>query len=128
MFGMGGKVDTIIGSGAELRGPIHVDGSIVIDGKVEGNVAATERITLGVHAAVKGNLTAPEIIVGGKLHGHVLASVHAEILHSAHIDGDVRTPRLNLHDGATLSGKVSMATAAAEAPETKPNRRQAPSA
>lgn len=126
MFGLGGKVDTIIGTGAELRGPINVDGSIVIDGKVEGAVSASERITLGVHAAVRGNLSAPEVIVGGKLQGHVLASAHAEILASAHIDGDIRTPRLNLHDGATLSGKVSMATAAAEPADPKPNRRQLP--
>ena len=126
MFGMGGKVDTLIGQGAELRGPIVVDGSIVVDGKVDGNINASERITLGIHAAVRGTLTAPEVIVGGKLHGHVHAGHRAEILATAHIDGDIRAPRLNMHDGAALSGKVGMATAAADA-EPKANRRQNPS-
>lgn len=127
MFGLGGKVDTLIGQGAELRGPISVEGSIVIDGKVEGNVSASERITLGLHAAVQGTLQAPEIIVGGKLHGHVHAGIFAEILSSAHIDGDVRTPRLNVQDGATVSGRIGMATARTEAVEGKPNRRHAQS-
>lgn len=122
MFGMGGKVDTILGAGAEAHGPISVDGSIVVDGKVDGNITATERITLGVHAAVRGTLTAPLVVVGGKLHGHVVAGERAEILATAHVDGDIRAPRLHVHDGATLSGKLSMATAAATA-EPKANRR-----
>lgn len=126
MFGLGGKVDTLIGQGAELRGPISVDGSIVVDGKVDGNISATECITLGVHAAVRGTLQAPEIVVGGTLQGVVVASLRAEILGTAHIDGDVRTPRLKLHDGATLSGKVGMSAPDPNA-EPKPNRRtQAP--
>jgi cytoskeletal protein CcmA (bactofilin family) len=125
MFGMGGKVDTLIGQGAELRGPISVDGAIVVDGKVEGSISATERITLGVHAAVRGTLQAPLVVVGGKLHGTVHASERAEILATAHIDGDIRAARLLVEDGATISGKLGMATTAATA-EPKSNRRNHP--
>jgi cytoskeletal protein CcmA (bactofilin family) len=123
MFGQGGKVDTLIGQGAEFKGNISIEGAVVIDGKVDGNVTASERITLGVHAAVKGNLQAPEVIIGGKLHGNVQAGSRGELLASAHVDGDIRAPRLLVHDGATLSGKVGMETAAAELVEFKAARR-----
>lgn len=124
MFGLsGGRIDSIIGAGAEVRGPLSVDGSVVIDGRVDGGVTATERITLGAHAKVVGNLHAPVIIVGGKLHGSVFAEERAEVLASAHIDGDVRAPRLSIAEGATLSGKVAMATAEALAEPKKNNRR-----
>jgi cytoskeletal protein CcmA (bactofilin family) len=123
MFGFGGRIDTIVGAGAELRGPLSVDGAVVVDGRVDGGITATERITLGQNAQVSGNLHAPVVIVGGKLHGSVYAAERAEILASAHIDGDVRAPRLSLADGATLSGKVGMATAAAMAEPRKTNRR-----
>ncbi len=69
MFGLtGGRVDTVLGAGAEFKGNIHVEGSIVIDGKVDGHISASERITLGAHGAVRGNLSAPDITIGGKVH------------------------------------------------------------
>jgi cytoskeletal protein CcmA (bactofilin family) len=123
MFGFGGKVDTVIGQGAEFRGNVNVEGAIVVDGRVDGNVTASERITLGVHAAVCGNLQAPEIIVGGKVDGNVHATVRAELLLSAVVDGDLRTPSLSMHPGALLSGKVSM-DAAADSVDSKLIRKQ----
>ena len=110
MFGLsGGRVDTLIGTGAEFKGNLSIEGSIVIDGKIDGNVVATMRITLGSHAAVRGNLAAPEIIVGGKVHGHVVATGKAQLLSGAHVDGDIKAPKLVVAEGATFSGKVGMA-------------------
>jgi cytoskeletal protein CcmA (bactofilin family) len=62
----GSKVDSILGAGAELKGNLQVEGSCVVDGRIEGNVTASERITLGAHAQVRGNLSAPEVVVGGR--------------------------------------------------------------
>jgi len=118
MFGFGGKIDTLLGQGAEFKGNISVEGSIVIDGKVEGNVNASERITLGLHGHVRGNLSAPEVVIGGKLTGHVLASDRAELLATAHVDGDIKATRLVMLDGAALTGKVGMAEAV---PGAEPN-------
>jgi cytoskeletal protein CcmA (bactofilin family) len=121
MFGMGSRIDTVLGQGSEFRGNISVEGGIVVDGKVEGNVSATERITLGAHGSVKGNLQAPEIVVGGKVQGQVTATGRAELLATAHVDGDVKTPRLVMTEGALFSGKVGMeaAPAAVEAADYK---------
>jgi cytoskeletal protein CcmA (bactofilin family) len=121
MFGLGSRIDTVLGQGAEFRGNISVEGGIVVDGKVEGNVSATERITVGAHGSVKGNLHAPEIVVGGKVQGQVTATSRAEMLATAQVDGDVRTPRLVMTEGALLSGKVGTeaAPAAAEAADYK---------
>jgi cytoskeletal protein CcmA (bactofilin family) len=110
MFGLtGGRVDTVLGAGAEFKGNINVEGSIVIDGKVDGHISASERITLGAHGAVRGNLNAPDITIGGKVHGHVVASTRAQLLPGAHVDGDIKAPKLIVAEGATFSGKVGMA-------------------
>jgi cytoskeletal protein CcmA (bactofilin family) len=121
MFGFGGRVDTLLGTGAEFRGNLTVEGACVIDGRVEGNVTATERVTLGQHGSVKGNVTAPDIVVGGKVSGHVHASGRAELLGGCHIEGDIRTPRLTVAEGARFDGKVGMegAGGALEQPEYK---------
>ena len=121
MFGMGSHIDTVLGEGSEFRGNLSVDGGIVVDGKVEGNINATERITIGVHGSVRGNLAAPEIVVGGKVQGQVTASGRAELLASAQLDGDLRAPKLVMTEGARLSGKIGMdsAPATAEAADYK---------
>ncbi|HTB34250.1 MAG TPA: polymer-forming cytoskeletal protein [bacterium] len=121
MFGMGSRIDTVLGQGAEFRGNISVDGGIVVDGKVEGNINATERITVGAHGSVRGNLYAPEVVLGGKVQGQVTASGRAELLATAQLEGDVRSPKLVITEGALLSGKVGMeaAPAVAEAADYK---------
>jgi cytoskeletal protein CcmA (bactofilin family) len=121
MFGMGSQVDTVLGQGSEFRGNISVEGGIVVDGKVEGNINATERITVGAHGSVRGNLNAPEIVLGGRVQGQVTAAGRAELLATAQLDGDIRTPKLVMTEGALLSGKVGMdaAPAAAEATDYK---------
>lgn len=120
MFGFGSRVDTLLGQGSEVRGQLNVDGGIVVDGKVEGNISATERITVGAHGQVRGNLTAPEVVVGGRVQGLITASGRAELMLGAHVDGDIRAARLTMADGAILTGKVGMETpAGAEAAEYK---------
>jgi cytoskeletal protein CcmA (bactofilin family) len=112
MFGNGAKVDTLVGQGAEFKGNITVEGSIVIDGRVEGNVAASERVTLGTHGNVRGNLSAPEVVVGGKVQGNISCAERAELMASAQVLGDIRAPRMIMADGAQVSGKVGMEPAA----------------
>jgi cytoskeletal protein CcmA (bactofilin family) len=110
MFGLsGGRVDSLIGTGAEFRGNINVEGSIVVDGKVDGNISASGRITLGQHAAVRGNLSAPDIIIGGKVHGQVVSTGRVQLLPGAHVDGDIKVPKLAVAEGANFSGKIGMA-------------------
>ncbi len=126
MFGFGSRgsrIDTLLGAGAEFKGNIQVEGSIVIDGKVDGHINATERITLGSHAAVRGNLNAPHITIGGKVHGHVVGSSRVQLLTGAHVDGDIKAPILNVADGATFSGKIGMAASVQSIPESERSRK-----
>jgi cytoskeletal protein CcmA (bactofilin family) len=102
------RVDSLIGAGAEFKGQIHVEGSIIIDGRVDGNVTANGRITLGKHGAVNGNLHAPEIVIGGKVQGHVVSTGRVQLLPGAHVDGDIKSPSLSVAEGANFSGKVGM--------------------
>jgi len=108
MFGVGARIDTLLGQGAEFRGNITVEGSIVVDGRMEGNISATGRITLGTHGNVRGNLAAPEVVIGGKLHGNVTCGERAELLGSALVNGDIRAPRLAMAEGAQVTGKIGM--------------------
>ena len=103
-----GKVDTMIGPGAEIKGNMHIKGSIYIDGRVEGNVQTEDGIMMGEHGSVKGNLTASNIIIGGKVHGHINGHQRVELLASAVVDGDIKTPRVLIAEGSIFEGTCEM--------------------
>ena len=52
----------IIGEGAEIRAKISGK-IVVIQGRVDGNVAATERIELAAPARLYGNINTPRLII-----------------------------------------------------------------
>jgi cytoskeletal protein CcmA (bactofilin family) len=108
MFGVGAKIDTLLGQGATFHGDASVEGSIVVDGRLEGDVSATDRVTIGTHGLVRGNITAPEVVIGGALHGNINAGERVELLATAQVFGDIRSPKLAMAEGARVSGKVGM--------------------
>lgn len=71
-----GKLDTrgnlTIGENAKVRASIHGD-RIVVAGKVKGDIAATQSLSLIAPAVVEGNITTPRLSVteGAILEGQV---------------------------------------------------------
>ena len=108
MFGIGGKIETVIGEGAEVKGHLHVSGVVYVNGRVHGDVVSDELITLGDKGEVEGDLKAPVVVVGGKLRGHVQASLKVELLSTAMVGGDIHTAKLVVAEGALFEGNCEM--------------------
>ena len=62
----------VIASGGAVRGDLHV-ASVQINGRLKGNVFATERVELGESAAGEGNIAAPRVAMadGGTFNGSI---------------------------------------------------------
>jgi len=90
-----------LGPNDRLVGQLFIEGDLRVSGKVEGQLEATGDIEIAGAGTVSGTVTAyNRLVVGGG------ASL---------IGGDVRVARLQIDDGATFSGHVSMGKAAIEA-------------
>ena len=65
-----------VGAGGELEGDVTAK-SIVVGGKVRGQILATERAELTASAVVNGSVQAPKIIIaeGAHLQGNVAMSI-----------------------------------------------------
>ena len=111
MLGIGGKIETVIGEGAEVQGNLIVSGAVYVNGRVHGDVKSDDIITLGEKGEVEGSLYAPLVVVGGKLRGDVEASVKVELLGKAMVGGDIRSPRLAIAEGALFEGNCEMTQA-----------------
>ncbi|HDQ25500.1 MAG TPA: polymer-forming cytoskeletal protein [bacterium] len=115
MFGKGSSgMDTLVGLGGEFKGDLNVKGTVRIDGKIEGNISASDSVIIGENAVVKGDLHAKNIIIGGKVTGDVIAASKLEILNTGELYGDIRTPRLVINEGVIFEGTCEMERAIQE--------------
>lgn len=64
--------DLLIGTRGRVEATVHAK-NVTIEGKLEGDVSADERVELVASAAVDGNIKAPKIIVadGARFRGNV---------------------------------------------------------
>jgi cytoskeletal protein CcmA (bactofilin family) len=108
MLGFGGKIETVIGEGAEFKGNIHVPGAIFVNGRVHGPVRSDELITLGEKGEVEGDLVAPLVVVAGRLRGNIEAGAKVDLMATASVAGEIRTPKILIAEGAMFEGNCEM--------------------
>jgi cytoskeletal protein CcmA (bactofilin family) len=116
-FGFGeskamGRVETIIGQEASLRGSYNAKHTIHVEGEIYGNVTSEDGIIVGDKGMVRGNLSARSILIGGKVKGNVSASQRLELQATAQVEGDLSAPVLVIEEGAVFEGNCAMEDAA----------------
>ncbi len=98
------KIDTIIGSSTNLKGNLLPEGTIRIDGHLQGDISGADGVIVGKEGAIEGNITAKTVIIGGKVIGNVSASENLEISSSAEVKGDLKYSRISIEEGAIFEG------------------------
>lgn len=81
-----------------------------INGSFEGKLDARGNLTIGENAKVKANITGDRIIIAGKVTGDINATHSVSIIAPAMIQGNIKTPRLSVTEGAVIEGNLSMAS------------------
>jgi cytoskeletal protein CcmA (bactofilin family) len=102
---------TLVGSSARFVGEITGDEDISVQGRVEGNIHVTRRVTVAPSGEIEGDVHARSVVVAGKVKGLIRADERAELLASAVVQGDVRAPKVVIAEGAQLQGSVAMSDA-----------------
>ena len=102
------NIESLISSGVEIKGDINSQGSIRIDGQVEGNLNIKGDLILGEKGKIKGEVRAENIIIAGKLEGKAAAGTRFEIAATGSITGDINATTLIIDEGGTLDGNSRM--------------------
>src|SRR2546426_12797063 len=95
---------TFLGQGAEFKGIMHFEGTIRIDGMVSGAIYSKGTVMLGEHAVIEGDISAGTIVSGGTINGNLTATERVQLLPSAVLNGDLKTPFLKVEEGVQLHG------------------------
>ncbi len=104
------NIDTLISSKVEIRGDVHFSGGVQIDGKVFGNVIASDNsnayIQITDQGFVQGDIRVPQVVVNGRVEGNVYSSKHLELAEKATIAGDVYYNLIEMVMGAAVNGSM----------------------
>jgi cytoskeletal protein CcmA (bactofilin family) len=120
------SVISIIGPGMEVIGECQTDGTIRIEGTVQGTVRAGKAVVVGRDGVVDGEVFTQDAVISGRVRGTLVAESRLELQATCRIDGDVRARRMQLEEGAILNGTIQMGEnfrdppAAALAPPVEP--------
>jgi cytoskeletal protein CcmA (bactofilin family) len=105
-----------IGKSIIIKGDLSGDEDLVIDGRVEGRVSLpNNQVTIGGDGKITAEIEAKSIIVIGKTAGDLNASERVEIQATGVVDGDIRSPRLLIQEGAVVNGTIDMSKAVSPA-------------
>ncbi len=99
---------TFLGKGANFKGIVHFEGTVRIDGRLEGEVHTTGTLVVGDSAVIKGIVTAGTIMTSGKIKGTVTVTEKIQLLKNGMLVGDIRTPSISIEEGAHFHGTNDM--------------------
>ncbi len=100
----------IVAANSVWNGNLRSHGSLRIYGQVEGELVADEEIYVAEGATVNARVAARQVVVAGTVDGTVECSGRLEVLASGRVAGDVTSPSLVVHEGATVEGDLKMRT------------------
>jgi len=99
---------TIIDEFTEVHGRLVSSTSLRIDGKVIGNIEASQEnnisIAIGKSGFVQGDIYAYRIFVVGKVTGNIYCSERVEWHDGPEVTGDVTYGQIGVEPGAKLNG------------------------
>lgn len=106
------EVVSVIGPGMEIIGDIKSDGTVRVEGRVEGSVKAAKSVVVGRDGAVDGDIETQDVVVSGKVVGTITGESRVELQESCRVEGDIRSRRIKLDEGGRVEGRLHMGSEA----------------
>lgn len=99
---------TQIKKGSVINGNMESKHSIRVDGHVAGDLKTDEKVIIGIHGEIGGNLSATDITIEGYVMGDVMAKESLHVSREAEIEGQVFAKEISIEKGAQLNGRIAV--------------------
>src|SRR3989442_3810273 len=83
---------TFLGRGAQFKGIIHFEGTIRIDGRLQGEIHTKGTLMVGEHAVIEGDINADIVVCGGHISGNIAAAEKVQLLATPVVTAAINTP------------------------------------
>ncbi|MFZ3065470.1 MAG: polymer-forming cytoskeletal protein [Nitrospirota bacterium] len=102
------EIIAFLGKGTEFKGVLSYEGTVRIDGKVEGEIITKGTLVVGESAVINAEVAVGTLVCGGKITGNINSKDKAHLLAPATIIGTIKTPVLIIEEGVRFDGKCDM--------------------
>ncbi len=99
---------TLFAKDVQFKGVLNFDGTVRIDGRVEGEIHTTGTLIVGESAIIKGLVSAGVLMNSGKINGKIIATEKIHILKPGVLVGDIKTPLIAIEEGSHFHGMCDM--------------------
>lgn len=121
-------VVSVVAPGMTILGDVTCDGTVRVEGKIEGSIKATKSVVVGKGGRITGDIETQDVVVAGTVIGTVAGASRVELQETCKVEGDIRSRRVKLDEGGQIEGRLHMTTKAAdEKPTGTPHKGAPPS-
>lgn len=114
------SISTFLGSGARVEGLLDFEGTVRLDGKVDGKISGKSgTLIVGESALIKADISVGKAIVMGEIQGSILAAEKIELYPPGKVAGDIEAPVITIEAGAVLNGQCVMKREPSPPPKAK---------
>jgi len=101
-------VVSIIGPGMSVNGDCVTEGTLRVEGRVEGSIRAEKAVVVGTDGVVVGDIHTQDGIVAGHVDGSIVAESRLELQSGSRVEGDIKSRRVKLEEGGFVDGRIEM--------------------
>jgi cytoskeletal protein CcmA (bactofilin family) len=101
-------IENMLGRSCVIRGDFTAEGSIRIDGTIEGSVESRAAVVVGDSGIVRGGVRGSDVVIAGQVVGDIVCSGHLEILAKGRVEGDIDAKSMRIETGGVFCGTSRM--------------------
>jgi cytoskeletal protein CcmA (bactofilin family) len=109
-----GEIKAFLGEGTDFKGILTFEGTVRVDGQLEGEVYTKDTLIVGESATVNAEINVNTIVISGVVRGNINATGKIEVHRPGKLFGNVKTPSLFIEEGVIFEGNCTMAFDAGE--------------
>lgn len=98
----------VIGASMRIKGEIHSQEELYVDGEVDGSLEVRHCLTVGPNGKVKATIKARQVTIFGSVMGNVEVTEKIAIRQNGSLIGDIRTAGIMIDDGAYFKGSIDI--------------------
>ena len=102
------EIDTVLADDIVFDGILEFEDSLLIKGRLKGNIKATGELYIDEKADVEARIQADIVSLKGHVKGDIYADTRVELFASASVDGDITAPDIIMESGCRFNGSCTM--------------------
>ena len=105
------SISTFLGFGSRIEGTVEFQGSLRLDGQVNGKIIGRGgTLIVGEKAVIEADIIVNTIIIMGKVSGTIDAKERIEVHPPGRLNGDIQAGVISIEPGGLFNGKCTMKT------------------